>query len=138
MTDSWPAPKPAITITRAILLDSFPTLSASSEMPAKRAKEFFVIGMANAFYPNPAITVPRPLIECWSTTAELAEQLACRAIQVMRNAKGYFEGEQSDGSTVGAWAKGMRDIQGPFPLNDPDIQDRRRFQFHGDLYLSTS
>lgn len=129
MADSWPAPKPALTVTRAILLDGFPTgTKVYTEMPSTRPDEFIVVGMASALYPNPAFTVPRPLIEFWAKTSARAEEMCCQGIRVMRNAKGEF---------AGAWVKGMHDIQGPIPLNDPDIQDRRRSQMHGDLYLAT-
>lgn len=128
MSDSRPAPKPARAVSRAILIAAFPTAKVYWEMPSTRPDEFFVVGMANAIYPNPAFTVPRPLIECWAKTEERAEQLACQAIQAFVNAKGVFGGAQ---------VKGMYDIQGPIPLNDDDIQDRRRSQFHGDLFIST-
>lgn len=107
---------------------AFPGKKVTSEMPSTRPDEFFTIDLAGNDYPNPAFTMPRPLIGCWAKTAERAEQLACEAVTVLRNAKGLFGGAQ---------VKGMYNIQGPVPLNDPDIQDRRRFQFHGDLYIAT-
>ena len=128
MADFWPAPKPAIAVCRAILTQGFPSMSVTSEMPRTRPAEFIVIDLAGNDYSNPAFTVPRPLIECWASSSARAEALCGEAIAVMRNARGTF---------AGAYVKGMYDIQGPVPLNDPDIQDRRRFQLHGDLYIST-
>lgn len=129
MADFWPQPKPAITVTRAILTAGLPNIPVSSEQPKTRPKKYIVVSLLNTINDNPAFTVPRPLIECWAETSEQAELLANQAVKVLRNAQGRF---------ADAWVKRMRDIQGPVPLNDPDIQDRRRFQFHGDLYLSNN
>ena len=50
------------------------------------------------------------------------------ALAVLLNARGAF---------AGAYVKKFANPQGPYPLNDPDITDRYRFQLHGDLRLST-
>lgn len=138
MVDSWPAPKPAVAVTIAVLkaklVALYPVLYTSStyirsEQPSTRPSKYFVVSLLTTDYPNPAFTVPRPLIECWAESSATAEEMGGHAVRALKNAKAQ--------QFAGAWVKAFDNITGPLELNDPDIQDRRRFQLHGDLYLST-
>lgn len=130
MVDSWPKPKPGLAVTRAVLAAKLPSVPVSSDMPATRPAKFIRVSLLDTDHPNPGATVPRPLIECWAETSVLAEVLAGDAVHALLNAK-------NNNPHAGAYVKAFDDVQGPFELNDPDIQDRRRWQFHGNLWLST-
>ena len=138
MVDSWPEPKPAVAVTiaalKAKLVALYPasytsSLYVRSEQPETRPTKYVVVSLLGTDFPNPAFTVSRPLIECWAESSAAAEVLAGHCVRALKNAKGQ---EFADG-----WVKAFDNIQGPLELNDPDIQDRRRYQFHGDLYIST-
>lgn len=137
MVDSWPEPKPAVAVTiaalKAQLVELYPGVYTSlyirSEPPTTRPAKYIIVSLLNTDHPNPAFTVPRPLIECWAETAATAEQMSGHCIRALKNAKAQ--------KFADAWVKAFNNIQGPVELNDPDIQDRRRYQFHGELYLST-
>jgi hypothetical protein len=139
MVDSWPAPKPAVAVTIAALKSKlvalYPALYTSSlyirseQPPGTRPSKYIVVSLLNTDFPNPAFTVARPLVECWAESSAVAEEMAGHAVRALKNAKGQ--------QFATGWVKSFDNIQGPLELNDPDIQDRRRYQFHGDLYLST-
>jgi hypothetical protein len=137
MVDSWPEPKPAVAVTiaalKAKLVALYPALYTSSlyvrsEQPETRPTKYIVVSLLDADFPNPAFTVSRPLIECWAESSAVAEQMTGHCIRALKSAKGEQHAE--------AWIKAF-DNTHVVPLNDPDIQDRRRWQLHGDLYLST-
>jgi hypothetical protein len=72
----------------------------------------------------------RLLVECWADSAASAETLVndCRA--ALRN---------TTGQTVdGAFLRGFDNEAGPVELPDPGVPDRQRWQFQGDLLISTS
>jgi len=137
MADSWPAPKPAVAVTiaalKAKLAALYPSLYTGlyvrSEQPTTRPSKYIVVSLLTTDFPNPAVTIPRPLVECWAESSATAEEMSCHAVRALLNAKTQ--------TFAGAQVKAFDNIQGPLELNDPAIQDRRRFQFHGDLYLST-
>ncbi len=125
----WAKPKPALTVARAVLSPAFPGMHVASGQPSgTRPDRYLVVGMLSSDYPNPAFTEPRVLVNCYAKTSLLAGDLADEAITVLLNARGVF---------AGATVKKFADPQGPYPLNDPDISDRYRRQFHGVLRLST-
>lgn len=124
----WAKPKPALTVAREILASAFPDMKVASGQPKDRPDRYIVLGLITSDYPNPAFTEPRLLVNCYAKTSLLAGDLADEAITVLLNARGVF---------AGATVKKFADPQGPYPLNDPDISDRYRFQFHGTLRLST-
>lgn len=124
----WRKPKPALTVARAVLVAGLPTIPVSSDQPATRPAKYIVLELPDTDYPNPAFTEPRVLLHCYATTSSLASDLAADALAVLLNARGLFGG---------AWVKKFADPHGPYKLNDPDISDRQRYQFHGVLRLST-
>lgn len=129
MANSWPLPKSAGGVAVAILEDAtaHPVLG---EMPSIRPAQFFVVSVIGGDYKNPAFTEPRVLVEAWASDAATAEDMACTGMRAFKNARGK--------SFAGAFIHGCEDLQGPSDYNDPDIQDRRRCQFHGTLLLSTN
>lgn len=130
MTAIWHKPKPALTVTRAILIaaPSLSGIAVSTDKPGTRPQKYIVLELLSGDYPNPAFTEPRVLVNCHATTSALAGDLADEALAVLLNARGLFSG---------ATVKKFADPQGPYKLNDPDITDRQRYQFHGVLRLST-
>lgn len=124
----WRKPKPALTVGRAVLVAGLPTIPVSTAAPSSRPDKYIVLGLLSGDYPNPAFTEPRLLVHCYAKTSLLAGDLADEALAVLLNARGVF---------AGATVKKFGNPQGPYPLNDPDISDRYRFQFHGVLRLST-
>lgn len=128
MANSWPLPKSAGGVAVAILEDATadPVLG---EMPTNRPTRFYVVSVLGGDYSNPAFSEPRVLVECWAPDAATAEDMACVGMRAFKNARAK--------TFAGAFIHGCEDLQGPTDYNDPDIQDRRRSQFHGTLLLST-
>lgn len=124
----WPKPKPALLVARAILLDGIAGLSVTTDKPSTRPDRYIVLELTEGEYRNPAFSSPRVLVNCSAKTSLLAGDLANEALAVLLNARGLFEG---------AHVKKFANPQGPYKLNDPDISDRQRYQFHGELRLST-
>jgi hypothetical protein len=129
MANSWPKPKPGVPVAIAILEDVFPAINVSDEAPDPRAASYIIVSALPGAYNNPAFTEPRILVECWASDSSTAEDMACTGIQAFKNATGK--------SFLGSFIHGCQDIQGPTDYNDPDIQDRRRCQFHATLRVST-
>jgi hypothetical protein len=129
MADSWPLPKKAVPVAIAILEAAFPTLTVSDEIPEPRPARFLVVSRTGGTQPAQHQDRPRILVECWAKDSDTAEQMTTTARQALRNARASTFG--------GVWVYCWENEQGPVDLNDPDIQDRRRCQFHGDLLLST-
>ena len=126
----WAKPKPGLTVARAVLIAA-PALSGvpvSTVGPTTRPDRYLVLGALDTDYPNPAFTEPRILFHCYAKTKPATEDLANEALAVMLNARGLFAGAQ---------VKKFDEPKGPYEYNDPDITDRFRFQFHGQLRLST-
>lgn len=124
----WRKPKPALTVARAVLIDTLTTIPVSSTDPSTRPSKYIVLSLLSSDYPNPAFTEPRVMCHCYATTSLLAGDLADEALTVLLNAQGSF---------AGVYVKKFANPQGPYRLDNPDISDRVRFQFHGDLRLST-
>jgi len=124
----WAKPKPALTVARAVLAAEFTGMHVASGQPKDREDRYIVLSTLTSDYPNPAFTEPRILVNCYAKTSLLAGDRADEALATLLNARGLF---------AGAWVKKFAEPQGPYPLNDPDISDRYRFQFHGALRLST-
>lgn len=124
----WRKPKPAITVTKAILVAAAPTVPVSSTQPERRPDRYVVLGVLSGDYPNPAVTEPRVKVDCYAKTILAAGDLADEAIAALLNARGLF---------AGAWVKKFANPKGPYRLDKPGITDRYRFQFHGELRLST-
>lgn len=124
----WRKPKPALTVTRAVLDAALPGVQVTSDKPKDRPDKYIVVELIDTDYPNPAFTEPRVLVNCHAKTSALAGDLAHDALVALLNARGVF---------AGATVKKFADPQGPYKLNDPDISDRQRYQFHGVLRLST-
>lgn len=128
MTAIWRKPKPTLSVATALLTAGMPGIPVSTGQPTTRPQKYIVLGLVTSDYPNPAFTEPRLLVNCYATTSVLAGDLADDALTVLLNARGVF---------AGATVKKFGNPQGPYPLNDPEITDRYRRQFHGDLRIST-
>ena len=129
MVNSWPAPKPAGTVA-VLIVEGATMFPVFGEMPETRPPAFYVVSVIGGRYDNPAFSEPRVLVEAWATDAALAEDMTVAAMRAFKNAHGATFG--------GVFVHGAEDLQGPTDYNDPDIQDRRRCQFHGTLLLSTN
>lgn len=124
----WVKPKPALTVARAVLIDTLTTIPVSTTDPTTRPDKYVVLEQLPGDYPNPAFTEPRIQANCYAKTKLLAGDLADDVLATFLNARGVF---------AGAWVKKFADPRGPYELNHPDITDRFRFQVHGTLRLST-
>lgn len=128
MASSWPLPKSAGPVAIAVI-DAASADPVLGEMPAIRPARFYVVSVVGGNYNNPAFSEPRVLVEAWASDAATAEDMACIGMRAFKNARGTI--------VAGAFIHGCEDLQGPTDYNDPDIQDRRRSQFHGTLLIST-
>lgn len=124
----WPRRRPAVPVAQAILADATPDIPSFDEIPEPRPLKFYVVSRAGGVQSNPKFDSPRILVECWAEDSAAAEEMAIDASQAFRNAPGRFFGE--------AFIHGWDNEQGPTDFNDPDITDRRRCQFFGDLLIA--
>lgn len=128
MVNAWPKPKKAGAVAVAIL-EAATADPVLGEMPTTRPARFYVVSVLGGDFTNPAFSEPRVLVEAWAGDSDTAEDMCLTAMQAFQNARGKSLG--------GAFVYQAKDFQGPTDFNDPDIQDRRRSQFHCTLPLST-
>lgn len=135
MADSWPVPKPAVKTTIALLRAELSGgLYVKSSRPVDRPDQYVTVGLMNSDYPNPAMSLPRPLVEVWGRSTEIVEVLSNQVVAAVLNAKGRTYAVAGVGDV---FVFGVKNIQGPVEYNDPDITDRLRWQIHFDMGLST-
>lgn len=125
----WPLPRNAVPVALAILADATPDIPGYDAIPEPRPAKFYVVTRAGGEQRNPKMDTPRILVECWAEDSAEAEDMTRPARRAFRNAAGRWFG--------GGFIYGWGNEQGPTDYNDPEIQDRRRCQFFGDLSIST-
>lgn len=130
MADSWPVPQPAVKTAIAILTDALDPVPVVPTVPRTRPPMFIRVSRIGGGQTNPVTDIARILVECWGPGIATAESMANTARAALRNA---------GGTTVGtAYVRSFRNEQGPVDFPDPDVSDMTRFQFFGDLNISTN
>jgi hypothetical protein len=129
MADTWLAPQPAVLTAIRILEEAFDPVRVSSQMPRTRPPMFVRVTRIGGGQTNPVTDIARILVECWGPGIASAESMANTARAALRNAAGITFGT--------AYVRSFSNEQGPVDFPDPDVPDMTRFQFFGDLNLST-
>lgn len=133
MGNFWLPNAPGVLTGIRIIEAGQPAIRVSDEMPKTRPPRIVLVSQVDARRPNPVQSVHRLLIECWlnkSLDSTVNIEMWCGEVSsALRN---------SSGNTYdGVFSFGWGNEQGPVDFPDPDVTDMRRWQFHGDLTLST-
>lgn len=131
MADSgYPVDPPGLKVARNILNDAFDPVPFMTKLPQNLPDQFGRVILVGTTRPLLVTSAPRILVECWAKTPQAAEDFAGHAVQVLRNAQGSFATE--------TFVRGFDNIEGPADNPDPQVDWLERWQFQGDLLLSTS
>jgi hypothetical protein len=129
MAEFWLPAKPGVKVAIAILDAKF-GFTVSDTMPKTRPPQIILVSHMGGSRPNPAQSIHRLLIECWANKFQFnLEEMCAEASAALRNSRGK--------SFADAFSFGWTNEQGPVDFPDPDVTDMSRWQFHGDLTLST-
>lgn len=123
MTRAVPFPAVAAGIT--ILSAAMPGTTVTDRIPAPRPQRFVVVKRSGGSQ-TIAQDVAHLIIDCYGESPVAAEDLALASVTAMWNA------ESTNGVQYAYWS----DSAGPYDLANPDVTDRYRWQFNGDLHLS--
>lgn len=132
----YPRIAPALKIARAILAAALPDAYVASKMPNNYSDVMVIVSRAGGRRPNLVTDQARILIEVWvrindtETTVQIAEDTTSQAMAALENAQGT--------TVEGAFVRGFDNIEGPVDFPDPDVSSLERWQFQGDLLVSTS
>lgn len=127
----YQTPKPAVKTAITILKEAFGQYAlVSAAMPKQRPARFVQVSRIGGFQNDPITDHARILVECFGPDTETVENMSATARTALRNAI----------STIvdGVWVRNWSDEQGPVDFPHPQIIDMNRWQFHGDLSLSTT
>lgn len=127
----YKTPKPAVKTAIAILKQAFGQYAlVSAAMPKQRPPRFVQVSRIGGHQDDPVTDHARLLIECFGADVETVENMSATARTALRNAI----------STVvnGVWVRNWSNEQGPVDFPHPQILDYNRWQFQGDLSLSTT
>ena len=131
MTVIWDTPKPAVKVAIAILAEAFGEYAlVAARMPRQRPVRFVRVTRVGGGLTNHVTDTARLLIECFGLDVQTCENMTGTARAALRNAV----------STVveDSWVRNYDNEQGPVDFPHPDILDMDRWQFHGELSLSTA
>ncbi len=127
----YPTSKPALSAAQTILAGAMTPIPVSTKIPfPTRPGKFVRLQRAGGNRPLLVTDAARILVELWATTVAHAEQMSGDAIAALQNAEGTL--------VDGMFVRGFDNIDGPVDFPDPDITDMERWQFQGDLLVSTS
>lgn len=128
----YPTPKPAVKTAISILADAFGVYAlVSARMPRQRPTRFVVVSRIGGRQDTPVTDVARILVECFGPDVETVEAMTATARTALRNAISTdVDGE--------VWVRNWSGEQGPTDFPHPDVLDMERWQFQGDLSLSTT
>lgn len=127
----YPTPKPAVKTAISVLQDAFGQYAlVSAKMPKQRPVRFVVVSRIGGRWSNRVTDTARILVECYGQDTETAEAMSGTARAALLNAI----------STVvdGVWIRNWSNENGPTDFWNPSIIDMERWQFQGDLSLSTT
>jgi metal-dependent amidase/aminoacylase/carboxypeptidase family protein len=128
----WLTPKPALLGTVTILEEAFGTYAmVSTKMPARNRPERFVrVSRTGGGQDNPVTDRARILVECFAKDTAQAEAMCNTARAALRNACSTF--------VAGMFVRWYGNESGPVDLAHPDIVDMERWQFSGEIWMSTN
>ncbi len=127
----YPTPKPAVKTTITVLATAFGSHAlVSARMPKARPIRFVKVSRIGGAWINPVTDSARILVECFGPDVETVENMTATARAALHNA----------GQTLvdGVWIRDWLNEQGPTDFPHPEILDMERWQFSGDLILSTN
>jgi hypothetical protein len=124
-------PKPAVKTALSILRDAFGVYAlVSAAMPKQRPIRFVQVSRIGGHQDDPITDHARILVECFGPDIETVENMTGTARAALRNAIS---------TTVdGVWVRNWSNEFGPVDFPHPQIIDMDRWQFQGDLSLSTT
>jgi hypothetical protein len=127
----YETPKPAVKTAIAVLrADLDPAVGVATVKPRVWPRLFVMLTRSGGGLIHPNTDVARLLVECWADSDAACEALTNQCRASLRS---------TEGRTVdGVFLRGFDNEQGPVQLPDPDVPDHRRWQFQGDLMVSTS
>jgi hypothetical protein len=129
----WPVPKPAVKTAIAVLRAALdPSVGVATVKPRIWPRLFVMVTRAGGGQTLPNTDVARILVECWADSDAACEALTNECRAALRNTQGVTV----DGT--GVFLRGFDNENGPVQLPDPDVPDHRRWQFQGDLLVSTN
>jgi hypothetical protein len=126
--------KPAVLTAITVLSEAMPAIPVSADMPAHRPNEFIRVSPAGGTQPNQATDNPHLLIELFAVDTETVEDMFLTASQALKNAGSTFVTTTKGDVFVRCWDN----QQGPVERAHPEIVDRERWQFHGDLLVKAN
>lgn len=133
MSTFWLPDAPGVLTGIRIIGQGQPAIKVSSEMPRERPQRIVLVSQVGGERPNPVQSVHRLLVECWlskSLRPTVSIEAWCAEVStVLRSSAGSIYS--------GVFSYGWSNHQGPVDFPDPDVTDMDRWQFHGDLTLST-
>ncbi len=131
MTVWYLTPKPAVKVTISILDEAFGQYAlVSARMPKQRPIRFIKVSRIGGSQDTPITDMARILIECFGPDVETCENMTATARTALRNAIST--------TVEGAWIRNWSNEQGPVDFPHPEIIDMERWQFQGNLSLSTA
>lgn len=127
----YKTPKPAVKTVITILAEAFGVYAlVSAKMPKQRPIRFVRVSRIGGQQSDPITDNARLLIECFGPDTETVEAMTATARTALRNAISTIV----DGAFIRDWFN----EQGPVDFPHPQIIDLDRWQFQGDLALSTT
>jgi hypothetical protein len=124
-------PKPAVKTAITILAEAFGVYAlVSARMPKQRPIRFIRVTRVGGQQDNPVTDVARLLVECFGPDVETVEAMSATARTALRNAIST--------NVDDVWVRDWSGEQGPVDFPHPDILDMERWQFQGNLSLSTT
>jgi hypothetical protein len=128
---TWEVPKPAVKTAIAVLRATLdPAVGVATVKPRVWPRLFVMITRSGGGLTFPNTDTARLLVECWADSDAACEALTNECRAALRNTQGV--------TIDGVFLRGFDNEQGPVQLPDPDVPDHRRWQFQGDLMVSTS
>lgn len=128
----YPTAAPALKIAYTILKNALNPVEVHTKVPyPTRPAEFVTVGKIGGTRPLIVTSAARILVQCWAGSVADVEDLANDAIAALQNAQGTTVADLG-------FVRGFDNIEGPVDFPDPDVTDLERWQFQGDLLVSTS
>lgn len=130
MPPIYPTPKPALQAAIAILTPAMSPTLVAFRMPDARPTQFVRVSRVGGRMLNLVTDSPRILVECWGPDVGTVEGMCNTARAALLNSCGHY--------FAGVYVREWTNEQGPVDFDDPEVTDMRRWQFHGDLRVSTN
>jgi hypothetical protein len=127
----WPTPKPAVLAAITVLAAAIDDVDISSDMPVHRPETFIRVSRIGGRMPDPSTDNARILVEVFGVTTAVVEDLCNQARAALRNAS-------STTVLSDVFIRSWDNEQGPVELQHPQVLDRERWQFHGDLLVKAN